>query len=99
MTSVPLGSRGMKRRTPMLGTALVTVTLRVLPDAVDRGRPCFGPARSRKAADVLGWIWELAPTALAFLVVWGLIALAVLAGLRLRGSVQRPARRRRVSAS
>jgi hypothetical protein len=48
---------------------------------------------------VLGWIWELAPTAFAFLVVWGLIALAVLAGLRLRESVRRPARRRRVSAS
>ena len=45
---------------------------------------------------MLGWIWELAPTAFVLVFVWALVALAVLAGLRLRDAVG-PAPRRRPS--
>ncbi len=47
---------------------------------------------------MFGWIWELAPTAFVLVFAWGLVALAVLAGLHLRESVQGPARRRRARA-
>jgi len=48
---------------------------------------------------MLGWIMELVPTALAFLVIWGVIALAVLLALRAWNAVSRPNRRRRMRAS
>jgi hypothetical protein len=47
---------------------------------------------------MLAWIWELAPTAFVFLVVWGLIALAVVLASNLWAAVARPQRRRRARA-
>ena len=47
---------------------------------------------------MFGWIAELAPTAFAFLVVWGLVALAVVLASHLWAAVARPQRRRRARA-
>jgi hypothetical protein len=47
---------------------------------------------------VLGLIWDLAPTAFAFLVVWGLIALAAVLAAQVWKAVAHPQRRRRARA-
>jgi hypothetical protein len=48
---------------------------------------------------VLGLIWDLAPTAFFFLIVWGLIALAVVLASQLWIAVARPQSRRRARPS